>query len=172
MDNASRTPRRKSPLRPSPPRPEAIDGADSEIDLGGLARHLGYALKRAQLRVFDDFRAAVEPLDLSPAQFSVLMLLEANPGRNQTEIAATLGILRPNFVTLLDALEARGLCSRTRSLGDRRSHVLALTAKGRTVLTTAKRLIAERHEDKLSAILTADERRLLQDLLGRVAKLL
>lgn len=142
------------------------------MTLGSLAGHLGYALKRTQLRVFDDFRQAVNPLDLSPAQFSVLMLLDSNPGRNQTEIAATLGILRPNFVTLLDALEERGLCSRTRSLGDRRSHVLTLTTKGRTALETAKRLVAERHEAKLAKILTSSERADLMAMLERVARLL
>jgi len=41
----------------------------------------------------------VAPLQLTPAQFSVLLLLDKNPGRNQTEIANTLGILRPNFVS-------------------------------------------------------------------------
>jgi hypothetical protein len=50
-------------------------------------------------------------------------------GRNQTEIASTLGILRPNFVALLDELESRDLCVRSRSSNDRRSHILRLTEK-------------------------------------------
>jgi DNA-binding MarR family transcriptional regulator len=97
------------------------------LQLGELSELLGYAMKRAQLKVFEDFLRCVAPLQLTPAQFSVLLLLDRNPGRNQTEIANTLGILRPNFVSMLDGLESRGLCERVRSASDRRSHILLLT---------------------------------------------
>src|SRR5579864_2320835 len=104
------------------------------IELGELAGLLGYTLKRAQLKIFEDFLRCMAPLQLTPAQFSVLLLLDRNPGRNQTEIANTLGILRPNFVAMLDGLENRDLCARIRSVNDRRSHHLVLTDKGRAVL--------------------------------------
>lgn len=135
-------------------------------ELGGL---LGYALKRAQLRVFEDFMRCVEPLQLTPAQFSVLLLIDRNPGRNQSEIASALGIQRPNFVAMLDAMEERGLCVRKRSPSDRRSHVLSLAEEGRTVLARAKRLIATRHEARLSELLGADVHASLLDNLGRIA---
>src|SRR3954447_27041260 len=87
---------------------DAIDGAadNAALQMGELSDLLGYSLKRAQLKVFEDFLRCVAPLQLTPAQFSVLLLLDKNPGRNQTEIANTLGILRPNFVSMLDALES------------------------------------------------------------------
>ena len=119
------------------PAEEAIEGA--MLQLGELSELLGYSLKRAQLRVFEDFLRCVAPLQLTPAQFSVLLLLDKNPGRNQTEIANTLGILRPNFVAMLDGLESRDLCARIRSTNDRRSHILVLTEKGRAVLARAKK---------------------------------
>lgn len=59
--------------------------------------------------MFENFLRCMASLQLTPAQFSVLLLVEKNPGRNQTEIASTLGILRPNFVALLDNLESRDL---------------------------------------------------------------
>src|SRR6202000_3448368 len=84
-------------------RKETVDavGDGGALQLGQLSELLGYSLKRAQLRIFEDFLRCVEPLQLTPAQFSVLLLLDKNPGRNQTEIANTLGILRPNFVAML-----------------------------------------------------------------------
>jgi DNA-binding MarR family transcriptional regulator len=118
-------------------RKDAADdgaGEGGSLQLGELSGLLGYSLKRAQLKIFEDFLRCVAPLQLTPAQFSVLLLLEKNPGRNQTEIANTLGILRPNFVAMLDGLESRDLCTRMRSTNDRRSHVLMLTDKGRSVL--------------------------------------
>jgi DNA-binding MarR family transcriptional regulator len=144
--------------------------ASGPIKLGALSEFLGYSLKRAQLRIFDDFIGCVASLQLTPAQFSVLMLVDANPGRNQTEIASTLGILRPNFVAMLDELESRDLCVRVRSSNDRRSHILRLTEKGRAVLTRARKLIEPRHEARLEELLGKDNRDLLLAMLGKIAR--
>jgi DNA-binding MarR family transcriptional regulator len=150
---------------------EAAEGAaeNSGLHLGELAELLGYSLKRAQLKVFEDFLRSVAPLQLTPAQFSVLLLLDRNPGRNQTEIANTLGILRPNFVSMLDALESRGLCTRMRSTNDRRSHILVLTDKGKAVLARAKKLVATKHEARLNALLGPANRVALLEMLSKIA---
>jgi DNA-binding MarR family transcriptional regulator len=149
----------------------AADAAadNAGLQLGELADLLGYSLKRAQLKVFEDFLRCVAPLQLTPAQFSVLLLLDRNPGRNQTEIANTLGILRPNFVSMLDALESRGLCTRMRSTNDRRSHILVLTDKGRAVLARAKKLVASKHEARLNELLGPANRVALLEMLSKIA---
>jgi DNA-binding MarR family transcriptional regulator len=151
---------------------ETSDGA-GEVDalqLGELSDLLGYVLKRAQLKVFEDFLRCVESLQLTPAQFSVLILLEKNPGRNQTEIANTLGILRPNFVAMLDGLESRDLCTRMRSTNDRRSHILLLTDKGRAVLQRAKKLVASKHEARLNELLGPTNRAALLSMLLKISR--
>jgi DNA-binding MarR family transcriptional regulator len=142
---------------------------EAAIDLGELSELLGYSLKRAQLRIFEDFLRCVAPLQLTPGQFSVLLLLDRNPGRNQTEIANTLGILRPNFVAMLDGLESRELCVRMRSTSDRRSHVLVLTDKGRAMLARAKKLVAGKHEARLDELLGSANRAALIAMLTRIA---
>jgi DNA-binding MarR family transcriptional regulator len=91
---------------------------------------IGYRLRRAQLAVFQDFMRFFSDLDLRPAEFSVLALIAANPGRKQAEIAAALAIKRANFVALINALDERGLTERRRPAGDKRSHALFLTEKG------------------------------------------
>lgn len=146
-----------------------VVGSDP-IELGELSELLGYSLKRAQLRVFDDFLRCVSSLHLTPAQFSVLLLLDNNPGRNQTEIANTLGIQRPNFVAMLDVLEGRGLCQRTRSQNDRRSHVLLLTDSGREILAKAKKIVADKHEARLSELLGSGDRAALLRMLAMIAR--
>jgi DNA-binding MarR family transcriptional regulator len=150
---------------------ELADGGaeDAGLQMGELADLLGYLLKRAQLKVFEDFLHCVAPLQLTPAQFSVLLLLDKNPGRNQTEIANTLGILRPNFVSMLDALESRDLCARMRSTNDRRSHILVLTDKGRAVLARAKKLVATKHEARLNELLGPANRVALLAMLSKIA---
>jgi len=168
---SARTPRAEI-SRTKAPRPAHNEQAEAEgsvLQMGELSHLLGYSLKRAQLKVFDDFLHRVAPLHLTPAQFSVLILLDRNPGRNQTEIANTLGILRPNFVAMLDGLEGRGLCTRMRSSNDRRSHVLVLTDKGRAVLARAKKLVA-RHEARLDELIGSDNRAALLGMLATIAK--
>jgi DNA-binding MarR family transcriptional regulator len=140
------------------------------LKLGELSELLGYSLKRAQLKIFEDFIHCVAPLQLTPAQFSVLLLIERNPGRNQTEIANTLGILRPNFVSMLDGLESRELCVRMRSTNDRRSHVLMLTDKGRAILARAKKLVATKHEARLNELLGPEHRAALLAMLAKIAR--
>jgi DNA-binding MarR family transcriptional regulator len=143
---------------------------NAALQMGELAELLGYSLKRAQLKVFEDFLRCVAPLQLTPAQFSVLLLLDRNPGRNQTEIANTLGILRPNFVAMLDSLESRDLCARMRSTNDRRSHILILTDKGRAVLARAKKLVAAKHEARLNELLGSANRLALLEMLATIAR--
>ncbi|WP_454621509.1 MarR family winged helix-turn-helix transcriptional regulator [Bradyrhizobium cenepequi] len=147
-----------------------VSNDDGLLQLGELSGLLGYSLKRAQLRVFEDFLRCVAPLQLTPAQFSVLLLLDQNPGRNQTEIANTLGILRPNFVAMLDGLESRELCARMRSASDRRSHILVLTDKGRAVLARAKKLVANKHEARLIELLGPENHAALLDMLAKIAR--
>jgi DNA-binding MarR family transcriptional regulator len=159
-------------VKPSRPNgKEAVETAadNAVLQLGELSELLGYSLKRAQLKVFEDFLRCVAPLQLTPAQFSVLLLLDKNPGRNQTEIANTLGILRPNFVAMLDGLESRDLCARMRSVNDRRSHILVLTDKGRAVLARAKKLVASKHEARLNELLGPAGRVGLLEMLSKIA---
>ena len=152
-------------------RKEPAEGGSESpaLQMGELSELLGYSLKRAQLKIFEDFLRCVAPLQLTPAQFSVLLLLDKNPGRNQTEIANTLGILRPNFVAMLDGLESRDLCARMRSTNDRRSHILMLTDKGRAVLARAKKLVAAKHEARLNELLGPANRAALLGMLAKIA---
>lgn len=99
---------------------------------------LGYRLRRAQLSVFQGFNAFFDLLDLRPAEFSVLVLIEGNPGRKQTEIAEVLGIKRANFVTLINRLERRGLTERRVAAGNRRANALHLTQAGKQFLKDAR----------------------------------
>ncbi len=111
-------------------------------DVGPLAGMVGYVLRRAQMAVFDDLIERFADIDLRPAQFSVLLVLDHQPGLSQSDVAEALGIQRANFVALFDALERRGLAERRPAPRDRRSHALYLTGHGAAVLAEARRLHA------------------------------
>jgi DNA-binding MarR family transcriptional regulator len=104
--------------------------AHAKLSAIGLESSLGYSLRRAHLSTYGDYNAAMEPFDVRPAQFAVLMLIQSNPGLTQSAICTALGIQKTNFVSLLDKLETRGLTERRRVGGDRRSSALHLTADG------------------------------------------
>jgi DNA-binding MarR family transcriptional regulator len=137
--------------------------------LGPLAGLVGYALRRAQLAVFDDAIRSFADLDLRPAQFSVLAVVGHRPGLKQSEVAATLGIQRANFVALLDRLERRGLARRTPALNDRRCHALHLTAEGERVLALASARVAA-IEARLDERLGPGVRDRLLDMLWQLAR--
>jgi len=136
------------------------------VDVGPLNDYLGYALRRAQMLAYADFIAALVDLDLSPGQFGVLTVIDANPGLRQTEVSSALGIQKPNFVTLLNEFERRRLAVR-KAAGDRRSYALYLTPAGRVLLRRARRAQA-RHEARLVGRIGARGREQLLNLLGRL----
>lgn len=119
------------------------------VALGPLDGHLGYFVRRLQVWIFQDFVRTLAPHDIRPAQFSVLVVIEANPGLSQADLADTLGIERARLVRLLDGLERRGLMRRETSPVDRRSHALFLTEAGEMALGPIKALAAE-HEAHLT----------------------
>lgn len=136
------------------------------IDYGILTELIGYALRRAQVHMYQDFFRATAAFDIRPAQFAVLTVIERNPGLKQSEVAAALGIKRTNFVGLLDALESRGLAER-RAARDRRSYALYLTAEGEALMRKL-RPVLKAHEEHLLAGLGDEGRRQLIALLRRV----
>lgn len=155
----------RSPREPARPVSD-VTGATT-IDLGPLPGLIGYALRRAQVAVFQDFIETFLQHDIRPAQFSALTVIARNPGLNQSKLASVLGIKRANLVGMLDGLEARGLAVRRPSAGDRRAHGLFLTGKGEVVLQELHLLVAQ-HEQRLVARVGAHGKEQLLALLHQL----
>jgi DNA-binding MarR family transcriptional regulator len=86
--------------------------------------------------------AAGDGLDLSPAQWHVLHLIEPEQPVPMGRLADTLGCDASNVTGLVDRLEARGLVERRASSGDRRVKVLHLTPTGSRLRAQLLRQIA------------------------------
>jgi len=148
-----------------PSRSRRADAQPRPIDLDGLTKHLGYLVRRAQLWIFQDFVRTLADLNIRPAQYSVLIVIDANAGLTQMALANALGIERARLVHLLNALEARRLVRRMAATNDRRSHALHLTAEGRKILNQA-RLNASEHEQQLAERVGAENHKQLLSLLS------
>src|SRR5579859_5166654 len=119
--------------------------APREINLGPLPRLSGFVLRLAQLAVFGDFIASCRRFDIRPAQYSVLTVIEHNPGINQTELSGALAIKRANLVGMIDELETRGLAERRRVAADRRTFGMFLTDRGTALMAKLHATVRE-HE--------------------------
>ena len=104
------------------------------LDIDALHGHFGYFIRRLQVWVFQDFIRTLAPIDIRPAQYSVLIVIAANPGINQLTIAAALDIERAGLGRLVDRLVQQGLVTRIASVVHRRYYALHLTAAGRKLL--------------------------------------
>jgi len=140
--------------------------ANGKIGLDALAGHAGYAVRRFQLWIFQDFIKTLAAVDIRPTQYSVMTVIGANPGLSQMAVAKRLGIERARLVHLLDSLERRKLVKRVPSAIDRRSHALHLTAHGQDSLRKFKRLAAEHERHVAEKIGKENRERLLQIISG------
>lgn len=113
------------------------------FDTGAVTGIIGYRLRRAQVTVFQQFAAYFAEFGLTPAEYTVLALIGANPGSKQTQIGDALGIQRANFVALIARLDQRGLTERHEAQGDRRSNALFLTAAGEALIRRANKVQAD-----------------------------
>ena len=156
-------------IMPDHPLPEnnTIPDPLAAVELGPLPGLIGYALRRAQLALFQDFQRQFAADEIRPVQFSVLAVLQQNPGLRATQVALALGIKRTNFVPLLDVLEARGLAERRRVKGDRRASALFLTPAGTALLERLMAMV-DAHEARFAARLGAGGKMQLLSLLQRL----
>lgn len=148
-------------------RKEAVS---EDVSLGGLETTVGFLLRLAQVAVFKDLLVALKPFDLRVTDLSVLLVIEATPGLQQRVIGEVLRIQRPNLVTIIDQLEARGLVRRGPVPGDRRAYALSLTLEGETLLRKAKAAHAQ-HDRKVLDVLGDVDKVQMLAALERIATL-
>lgn len=153
--------------RPSRRKTSVAPGATAttpQIDMGVLPLLMGYMLRQAQLLVYQDFHQTVVEPSIRPPQFSILEVVNRNPGLRPSDVATALGISRANLVPLLSELEALGWLLRVDDKTDGRAQALHLTPLGLTQLQTLHTMIMP-HEDRLAERLGPVGREILLKLL-------
>ncbi|HET6599625.1 MAG TPA: MarR family transcriptional regulator [Burkholderiaceae bacterium] len=154
--------------RAAPPAAKATPTAVAELDASRLTHLVGYVASRAAIEMKKVFARHLGPLHLKAVEFSILMLVAANPEVNQKQLGQALDVSPPNMAVTLDRMVARGWVERVRSTRDRRAMLIHLTAKGRELVQRAERIAATMEAPALQ-MLSAAERALLIELLLKVA---
>lgn len=148
---------------------EATDDQET-LDLGCLQHVLGHQLALADVpsrKTF--FKHIGQPLDLRPAEFSMLVLIAHNQNVTQKQLSQALSIPAPNVTTMLDRLAQRGLLTRERNATDRRSVHILLTSEGQA-LSRKGYEVSLKMERYLLRHLSTAERAMLMELLHKVAR--
>jgi hypothetical protein len=57
------------------------------VDFGRLSGYIGYQVRQAQSAVFRDISRSIKAIGVTPGEFSLLTMLEANPGINSITLA-------------------------------------------------------------------------------------
>lgn len=134
----------------------------------GLDEILGYHLRRASVLSLASFARALGD-EIKPIPFTVLRVIEDQPGISAAEIGRQLSLQRANLAPLLAELETRGLIARRPDRADHRVHRLHTSPRGALALADwHARVLAE--EDETLRALAPDERATLRALLVKIWK--
>ncbi|RZL96049.1 MAG: MarR family transcriptional regulator [Variovorax sp.] len=138
-----------------------------QLDTRVLENLVGYNARRGWLAISTVFAERMAAYGLKQVDFSVLSLLAHNPGATSRQLCATLDILPPNLVSLVAAMDGRGLIERRPHPHDGRAVGLHLTAAGRKLVREAEEAVVQLELDA-SARLSARERETLIGLLQKL----
>lgn len=133
-----------------------------QVDTSFLESLLGYNARRASLAVIEVFLQRMAPYGLRPVDFSVLSLVTHNPGITSRQLCAALGVLPPNLVGMVGALEKRELIARKPHPRDGRAMGLHLTPAGQKLMRDAEKTAAQLEADVASRLTPGEQRTLLR----------
>ena len=127
----------------------------------------GYNARRASLAIIEAFYKDMAPLDFGPVDFSVMSIICHNPGITSRQLCASLNLLPPNLVGLINRLEKRGLISRQPHPSDGRALGLYCSPQGYQITEKAE-TIAAASGAKVTQKLTPSEQKTLIRLLQKI----
>jgi DNA-binding MarR family transcriptional regulator len=151
-------------------RPPAVSERARRVRLDKLDQYIGFHLRLAQQASFKAFKRRTGEDDLRPGWFTVLTLIDENPGITPIALSRASGRDKSTVTAVLRDLRRARFIARQSIPRDRRSHALFLTALGEEQLARLAQPAA-RHDRLLDEIVGARKPELIM-LLRRIATLL
>jgi MarR family transcriptional regulator, transcriptional regulator for hemolysin len=132
-----------------------------------IAVDLSMLLNQAAYAVTVRIGAALAEIDVSVKSYCVLKK-GVEGDFTQARLAEKAWMDKTTMVNVLDEMERSGLASRTMSPTDRRVRVVAITAKGRSLLAQADMLVQSVYDNALASLSTGQKSEFLAALTGLV----
>jgi len=148
-------------------KPKVAKVPSAPLSVGLLPNLLGYNVRRAEIALWRDFSRTVGEGEVRPALFSLMILVEANPGVAQIDIAKQLDIDKATIVGLVQGLQRRQCVVCRQSTKDRRRQGIYLTDRGQTELNKLRQEMLE-HETRFTRLFSEQELAQLFSLLRRI----
>jgi len=147
---------------------DSVGGAprEDELKLGLHALRIGFRVRLLHYVLSERVTAALAPYKLRPGSLTTMVMISANPGYSQIELARIGSLDKSSIVAIVDDLEAKGLAVRGRSTSDRRRNSLSLTPAGETLMHEMH-AVAFATEAPLRSGLSAEEYDKLFELLDK-----
>jgi DNA-binding MarR family transcriptional regulator len=133
-------------------------------DVKQLLRSPSHLLKRAAQFSNHIYMGEVGKSGLTHRQFTVLLAVDANDGKSQTELVKITGIDRSTLADLVARLMAQGYLQRRRTKDDGRTNAIRITAVGKKMLKTAQPGADEVDRQLLSLIPSGERKSFLDNL--------
>lgn len=143
---------------------------DSAALTANIYNRPGFLIRRAHQMAVSAFSDECASLNMTPAQYGVLLVIRHGPPNiDQTRVAEALGQDRASTGQILRSLEKRGLIERMPSTKDPRSKTLKITTQGVSQVDNASKRASVVQQRVLSA-LTTEEGHTLMRLLHKLVE--
>jgi len=139
----------------------------NDVDKGFLEGMTGYCLKNAYHSFLDHVEADLAEFKLKVPEFSILAVVQINPGITQTKLIDNLYVTRSTASELIEKLVQRKLLQRKAI--NRKSHGLLISDKGEELFERAFKRAKEK-ELELNRNFTDKEVKQLKSLLLKLVE--
>jgi len=129
-----------------------------------LASRPGFLIRRLHQIHLALFAEECAGFDVTPVQYSIMSVVAARPGLDQSALSEELGVDRATLANVVARLEEAGFLRRIVSGLDKRQKLLTLSARGRALLTKMEDPVARAHARTIE-ILPPETRAVFMDLL-------
>lgn len=129
---------------------------DGKIEFASLSGLLGYQLRQAQTASFRDLAGPLRDLNVTPGEFSLMTIVQANPQIRQIDLVQIYRLDKSTMSVAVSRLVRRGLLVQQKLPADRRFHGLRLTRTGEEVLETVTEIVQDQERRMAAAVGDAD----------------
>src|ERR1700754_1017448 len=138
------------------------------LSLSPLADRPGFLIRRLHQIHLSLFAAECASFQTTPVQYSILSVVDAQPGLEQSALAKEVGVDRTTLANVVARLVKRGLLRRHQGEEDRRLKHVYPTAACRKLLKDMEAPARRAHERTIEALGPAERARFVRSLVRLV----
>lgn len=127
----------------------------------------GFQIRRLHQVSVAVFHDCLHHFNLTPIQYTILVIIDMSAKLEQTSIAARAGLDNSTVADVIKRLEKNGMVRREAGIRDKRARVTSITALGKAAITDAGPVIDDAVQRMLSP-LAPDEQDLFLRMIDRV----